>query len=630
MNSQMLKVTLIIVLLLSFTFCTQSQQDYIKNNYDKKEYMIEMRDGVKLFTAVYSPKDKSIKYPILLTRTPYSCSPYGENKYSRFLGASKEFIKEGFIFVLQDVRGRYMSEGEFDNMRPHNPNKQDKNDIDESSDTYDTIEWLINNIENNNKKVGMWGNSYPGFYTIMGAIDAHPNLICASPQAPISDWFVGDDMHHNGAFSLLMSFNFFKQFGKPRSEPLTKYPPATDYNSPDAYNFFLDHTPIKKLNEKILKNEIPFWDSLSAHGTYDYYWKSRSNLQHLKNIKPALLLVGGFYDAEDMYGPLNIYKTIEQNDKPNNTRLVMGPWTHGSWIWAKGDSLGDFYFGGNTAEYYRKEILLPFFNYYLKDEGDLKLSDAYVFDTGKNEWSDYETWPPKNISEVNYYFQPNEKLNTSLPIDESAFTEYLSDPFNPVPYTAKFQDSKNFYNPVHLIEDQRYVSTRPDVLTFETDPLPENVTIAGTIMADLFVSTTGTDADFVVKVIDVFPDDELNSDPNPAMVEMGGYERLVRTEIMRGKFRNSYEKPEPFEPNKLSEVKINLNDAFHTFKAGHKIMIQVSSSYFPFFDVNPNTFCDIYNADKDKFVKANIWIYHSKDYPSSIKFYTMKTNMEKK
>lgn len=624
MNVHKYSVILTIIFSVFFTHCTQSQQSYVRENYDKKEYMIEMRDGVKLFTAVYTPKDKSTEYPILMLRTPYSSGPYGEDKFARFLGASKEFLQEGFIFVIQDVRGRYMSEGEFDNMRPHNPNKKNKNDIDESSDTYDTIEWLINNIDNNNKKVGIWGSSYPGFYALMGCIDAHPNLVCASPQAPISDWFVGDDMHHNGAFSVLMSFNFFKQFGKPRPEPLTQYPPAAEYDSPDAYNFFLDHTPLKKLNENILKNEIPYWDTMMTHGTYDYYWKSRSNLQHLKNMKPAILLVGGWYDAEDMYGPLHIYKTIEQNDKPNNTRLVMGPWTHGSWIWAKGDSLSDFYFGSNTADYYRKEILLPFFKYHLKGEGNLNLNDVYVFDTGKSQWSNYPTWPPKDVHEVKYYFQSNEKLNNQTPTDEKTFTEYISDPFNPVPYTAKFQDSKQFYNPVHLIEDQRYASTRPDVLTFESDILKEDITIAGPILADLFVSTTGTDADFVVKVIDVYPDNENDPDPNPAKVEMGGYERLVRTEIMRGKFRNSYEFPEPFEPNRVAEVKINLNDAYHTFKAGHKIMIQVSSSYFPFFDVNPNTFCDIYSADKDKFVKAMIKIYHCKDYASSISFKILK------
>lgn len=614
------------VFLLFFIFangCAQDQQNKIRDKYEKHEYLIPMRDGVKLFTAVYSPRDKSKTYPILMTRTPYSVAPYGEDKYTRFLGASAEFAEEGFIFVFQDVRGRFMSEGVFDNMRPYIPNKTNKNQVDESSDTYETIDWLIKNIDNNNGKVGMWGSSYPGFYTIMGTIDAHPNLVCASPQAPISDWFIGDDMHHNGAFSVLMSFNFFKTFGIPRPEPTSTWPKPVEYASPDAYTFFRNHTPIKKLNEEILKNHIPFWDTMSVHGSYDYYWKSRSNLQYMKNIKPALLIVGGWYDAEDMYGPLHIYKTIEKNDKQNNTRIIMGPWTHGAWIYTKGDSLGDFSFGLNTAEYYRKEILLPFFKYYLKGEGKMNLNDAYVFDTGKNQWNNYPTWPPTNAVEEKFYFHSDKKLNPDKPEAINSFTEYLSDPFNPVPYTAKFEDSRTFYNRPHLIEDQRYASTRPDVITFETDALPENVTIAGPISADLFVSTTGTDADFVVKVVDVYPDDEINPDPNPNKVEMGGYQRLVRTEIFRGKFRNSYENPEPFVPNKVAKVKINLNDAFHTFRAGHKIMIQVQSSYFPFFDVNPNNFCDIYNADKDKFVKAMIKIYHSKEYPSSITFSTL-------
>lgn len=624
MNYNKLTFLLVLIISLLISNCTLSQSDKVKEIYDKHEYLIEMRDGVKLFTAVYTPKDKSKKYPILLMRTPYSVAPYGEDKYAGFLGASKEFVDEGFIFVLQDVRGRFMSEGVFDNMRAYIPDKKNKNQVDESSDAYDTIEWLIHNISNNNGKVGIWGNSYPGFYAIMATIDAHPNLVCASPQAPISDWFIGDDMHHNGAFSVLMSFNFFKTFGIPRPEPTTEWPKPVQYLSPDAYNFFRNHTPIKKLNDEILKNHIPFWDTMSVHGTYDHFWRSRSNLQYMKNIKPALLIVGGWYDSEDMYGPLHIYKSIEKNDLPNNARIVMGPWTHGSWIYVKGDSLGDFSFNQNTGDYYRKEILLPFFKYYLKGEGDLKLNDAYTFDTGKNEWSNYETWPPKNIKEINYYFQPDEKLNQSLPGSNNSFTEYISDPFNPVPYTAKFQDSKVFYNPFNLIEDQRFASTRPDVITFETDALPENVTIAGQITADLFVSTTGTDADFVVKVIDVYPDSAENPNPNPAKIEMGGYQRLVRSEIFRGKFRNSYEKPEPFTPNKISEVKINLNDAFHTFKTGHKIMIQVQSSFFPFFDVNPNTFCDIYNADKEKFVKANIKVYHSKEYPSAVSFRCLK------
>lgn len=596
-----------------------AQENFIKDNYEKKEYRIKMRDGVHLYTIVYSPKDKSKTYPIILMRTPYSVTPYGEDKYARFLGPAEQFVKDGYIFVLQDVRGKFMSEGEYDNMRPYKPDKKN-NETDESSDTYDTIDWLIKNIPNNNGKVGMWGNSYPGFYTIMGAIDAHPNLIAVSPQAPISDWFIGDDMHHNGAFSLQMSFNFFKIFGIPRPVPTTRWPKGVDYPSPDNYNFFLKYTPIKKLNENILKNSIPFWDSMSNHGTYDYFWQERSNLKHLKNIKPAVLIVGGWYDAEDLYGPLNIYKTIETNDKDNNCKIVMGPWTHGSWIVSKGDSLGDFYFGSNTAEYYREKILIPFFNYYLKGIGKLLSDDVYVFNTGSNKFYSFDKWPPKNVFSIDLFLSPNQKLSAHINNDSNYFSEYSSDPWNPVPYTSKFLDSKNFYNRTFMIEDQRFASTRPDVLTFETEPLESDLTIAGPINAQLYISTTSTDADFVVKVIDVYPDDEPNPNPNPNQVEMGGYQRLIRAEIFRGKFRNSYEQPEPFTPNKVETVNIKLNDAFHTFKKGHKIMVQIQSSWFPFFDVNPQTFTDIYQADEKDFVKAMIKIYHSKEYPSKISF----------
>ena len=614
-----IKFFIIIFTFASILACAQEKENFIKDNYDKKEYRIKMRDGVHLYTIVYSPKDKSKTYPIILTRTPYSIGPYGEDKYARFLGPAEQFVKDCYIFVLQDVRGRFMSEGEFDNMRPHKSDKQ-KNETDESSDTYDTIDWLIKNIPNNNGKVGMWGNSYPGFYTIMGAIDAHPNLVAVSPQAPISDWFIGDDMHHNGALSLQMSFNFFKNFGIPRPAPTTQWSRGVDYPSPDNYNFFLKHTPIRKLNENILKNSIPFWDSMSNHGAYDYFWQERSNLKHLKNIKPAVLIVGGWYDAEDLYGPLNIYKTIEANDKDNKCKIVMGPWTHGSWIASKGDSLGDFYFGSNTADYFRQKILIPFFNYHLKGIGKPLSDDAYVFDTGSNKFYSFDKWPPENVSSTDLFLSSNQRLSAYQNSDTETFTEYLSDPWNPVPYTSKFLDSKNFYNRTFMIEDQRYVSTRPDVLKFETEPLDSDFTIAGPINAQLYVSTTSTDADFVVKVIDVYPDDEPNPEPNPNQVEMGGYQRLVRAEIFRGKFRNSYENPEPFTPNKVETVNIKLNDAFHTFKKGHKIMIQIHSSWFPFFDINPQTFTDIYHADEKDFVKAMIKVYHSKEYPSKVSF----------
>lgn len=587
----------ILIFLFGILSCstTSDRVKYLQDHYEKTEYQIPMRDNVKLFTIVYSPKNKAEKYPILLMRTPYGIAPYGENVFRNIITPSPSFIEEGYIFVFQDVRGKFMSEGEFDNMRPYNPSKQGKNDVDESTDTYDTIEWLINNIANHNGKVGQWGNSYPGFYTVVGAIDAHPNLVAVSPQAPIADWFVGDDMHHNGAFSLLMAFNFFKTFSIPREKPTTSWPQSIQYESPDAYTFFLNMGPLKNANENYLKNQIPFWDSLMKHGYYNYFWQSRNVLPHLKNIKPAVLTVGGWYDSEDLYGPLNIYKTIEAFDSLNKNTVVMGPWTHGHWIYGKGDSLNDIYFGGNTAEYFRKELVEPFFNYHLKGKGELNLSSAYMFDTGNNSWQNFNQWPPENVTLTDFYLNNNGKLSFNTEENKSDFTEFLSDPANPVPYTAKFIDSRRFYRQEYMIEDQRFTFTRPDVISFQTETLADDFTIAGPITADLFVSTTGTDADWVVKIIDVYPYDAENPDPNPADVEMGGYQRLVRYEIMRGKFRNSYENPEPFISNSVTNVKFNLNDAYHTFKKGHRIMVQIHSSMFPFFDRNTQKFIDIYS-----------------------------------
>lgn len=613
-------IVIVIAQIAFYTSCSQtdSDTDYLKTNYDKTEYQIKMRDGIKLFTVVYSPKNKSEKYPVLLMRTPYSVAPYGENIIRDIIVPSRAFLKDGYIFVFQDVRGKFMSEGEFDNMRPYKPNKINDNDIDESSDTYDTIEWLINNIESHNGRVGQWGNSYPGFYSAMGAIDAHPNLVAVSPQAPIADWFIGDDFHHNGAFSVLMAFNFFKTFGIPREELTTKWPESIQYPSPDAYTFFLNLGPLKNVNKNYFNNEIPFWDSLMTHGTYNYFWQGRNVLPHLTKVKPAVLTVGGWYDSEDLYGPLNIYKTIEQSDSLNKNTIVMGPWTHGHWIVGKGDSLNDFYFGSNTADYFRQNILEPFFRYHLKGEDNPELSSAYMFDTGRNAWSSFEQWPPHNAIPIEIFLISNGRLFFEPISDLIDYSEYLSDPQKPVPYTSEFIDSRRFYRQQYMIEDQRFTFTRPDVISFQTEPLEEDITIAGPITADLFVSTTGSDADWVVKLIDLYPYDAENPEPNPAGVEMGGYQRLVRYEIMRGKFRNSYEHSEPFKPNEVTNVKFNLNDTFHTFKKGHRIMIQIQSSMFPFFDHNPQTFTDIYSADLKDFIKAYHRVYHSKDNQSKI------------
>lgn len=615
------------LLLFFFIFSLLNAQgiEWIKENYSKKEYRIPMRDGIKLFTAVYTPKDTTKDYPILMLRTPYTVSPYGEDNYPQTLGPNEDFAKDGYIFVYQDVRGKFMSEGEYDNMRPYNPNKKNNNDVDETTDTYDTIDWLIKNIKHNNGNVGIWGISYPGFYAAMSLIDSHPALKAVSPQAPIADWFIGDDMHHNGALTLSMSFNFFKSFDQPRDSLTTKWKTIEPYDSPDMYTFFLKLGPIKNINEKFFHNKLPFWNSIMKHGTYDEFWKSRNNLPHFKNVKPAVLIVGGWYDSEDLYGPLNIYRSIEEKNPENKCHLVIGPWSHGGWARSNGSFFGDFTFPENTSEYYNKNILTPFFKYYLKNEGQLNLPEVITYRTGINEWKFYDEWIPKNSETKFLYLSPNGKLTQEKPSNKKIlFDEFISDPNKPVPYTAKFYDSKQMYLRTYMSEDQRFAASRPDVLVYETEPLEDNITIAGPIYADLYVSTTGTDADWVVKIIDVYPDGEENPEPNPNNVEYGGYQRLIRYEIMRGKFRNSYEKPEPFLPNKITEVKIKLNDIDHTFLKGHKIMVQIQSSFFPFFDRNPQKFVDIYSAEEKDFQKAVHKVYFSKDYPSHIKFNVLK------
>ncbi len=584
-----------------------------------------MRDGITLFTSVYSPKDTTKIYPILIVRTPYTVAPYGEDKYPQNLGPNDTFAKEGYIFVFQDVRGQFLSEGKYDNMRAYIPNKKSSKDFDEATDTYDTIDWLVKNLKHNNGNVGIWGISYPGFYAAMSLIDSHPALKAVSPQAPISDWFIGDDMHHNGALTLSMSFNFFKGFDQQRDSLTTQWKPGPKYDSPDMYNFFLKLGPLSNANKKYFEGKLPFWNAMTQHGNYDLFWQSRNNLPYFKNVKPAVLIVGGWYDSEDLYGPLHIYTSIEGKNPNNKTHLVMGPWSHGGWARSDGSVFGDFTLGENTSDYYNKNLLTPFFNYYLKGIGTLNLPEAVTFRTGSNVWVNYDEWPPKNVEKRTLYMAPDNKLSWDKPAGKkNLFDEYLSDPGKPVPYTSKFYDSQQMYFRPYMSDDQRFASSRPDVLVYETELLENDVTVSGPILADFFVSTTGTDADWVVKVIDVYPDSTKNPNPNPNNIEMGGYQRLIRYEIMRGKFRNSYEKPQPFVPNKVAEVKINLNDVDHTFLRGHKIMVQVQSSFFPFFDRNPQKFVDIYSAKEGDFQKAFNRVYFSEKFPSKITFGVLK------
>lgn len=605
-----------VFVLFQSAFAQSPEAEFIKQNYTKVEKQIPMRDGVKLFTSIYIPKSTAEKYPFLISRTPYTVSPYGaEMKTS--LGNYIEMAKEGFIFVYQDVRGRWMSEGKFVDVRPHNNNKKSPSDVDESSDTYDTIDWLIKNIPNNNGRAGLFGISYPGFYSTAALPGAHPALKAVSPQAPVTDWFIGDDFHHNGALFLMDAFSFQFTFGAPRPKPITpeKGPKPFTFPIIDNYRFYMDLGALKNVNKKYYGDSIQFWNEMMAHGTYDSFWKDMNIRPHLKNITPAVMVVGGFFDAEDAYGALNTYKAIEQQSPQANNKLVMGPWFHGGWVRSKGDFFNDINFGQETSTYYQQKLELPFFTYYLKDKGNFKPSEATIFVTGSNKWHNFDTWPPKDVVNKSLYFQANGKLSFSPPTTTGSFDEYVSDPAYPVPYQNGIQQRRTRE---YMIDDQRFAARRPDVRTYQTDVLTEDITLTGPLMANLQVSTTGTDADYVVKLIDVYPEDAPNPRPNPKNIEMGGYEMLVRGEVMRGKFRNSFEKPEPFVPGKVTAVKYSLPDVAHTFKKGHKIMIQVQNSWFPLVDRNPQQFMDIYKADDKDFIKATHRIYHDATHPSSL------------
>lgn len=593
-----------------------AQQSYLEQHYLKKEYRIAMRDGARLYTSVYLPKDQSRRYPILMLRTPYSAGPYGENAYRTDRFESWRHLAEaGFIFVFQDVRGRFMSEGEYVNVRPHLTDKGSEKDVDESSDTYDTIEWLINNLPNHNGRVGMWGISYPGFYAAMGAIDAHPALKAVSPQAPVCDWFIGDDFHHNGTFNLALSFGFFTSFGVARPELTTEWPPRFDYGTPDGYDFFLKMGPLPNANQRYLKGEIAFWNDMMAHGTYDSFWKSRRTTQYFNGIKPAVLVVGGWFDAEDCYGALQTYQAIEKRNPQIDNFLVMGPWYHGGWVRSDGSALGDIQFGGPTGEFYIEHIELPFFNYYLKDQTAHNLPEAYVFETGGNQWHRFDVWPPENVSNKPLYLSEAGQLAYEAPAPRNIFTadEYISDPALPVPFTA---DIATGMPRTFMVEDQRFAARRPDVLVYESAVLDSDVTIAGPVEVKFYVSTTGTDSDWIVKLVDVFPGETPDNEATGA--KMGGYQMLLRGDVMRGKFRHSFEHPIAMPPGTVVEIEFVMNDVMHTFGKGHKIMVQVQSSWFPYVDRNPQTFVDIYNAKASDFRSATQKIYRSGKYPSHL------------
>ncbi len=600
---------------------------WVVENYYKVEKMLPMRDGINLFTAFYIPKDSSVKHPILMNRTPYSCSPYGENKLSPRLYETywMNYLREGYIIAIQDVRGRWMSEGEFVDVRPFNPNKSGKQ-FDEASDTYDAIDWMINNLPGNNKRVGCFGISYPGFYATMAALSGHPALKAVSPQAPVTDWFMGDDFHHNGAFMLMDAFGFYSGFGKPRPKPTTVGSPGFRIPAQDNYDFYLRTGAIKNFT-RLMGDSIAFWKDMMNHPDNDAWWQARNPRNFVTNVKPAVLVVGGTFDAEDCYGAWALYKAIEEKNRNTDNRIVMGPWFHGGWGGrSDGSYLGNIRFGKKTSEYYQRNIEIPFFNFYLKLKGTVRdIAEATVFFTGENEWRRFNEWPAKNVDYKNLFTIAGGRLSFENPSTSNSSTEYISDPAHPVPYT---EDVHLGRTREYMIDDQRFASRRPDVLTFSTPVLNDDLTLAGPLVADLMVSLSTTDADFVVKLIDVFPDEFKYDEvlyPSPqgrsggaALYPMGGYQMLVRGEIMRGKYRNSFEKPEAFTPGKITQVKYTLPDIAHTFKKGHRLMIQIQSSWFPVADRNPQKFVDIYKADDSDFQKATIKIFHDATNASKI------------
>lgn len=608
--------SLLIFLTLSIVSTAQTvKQDsvYLRTNYVMTTHYIPMRDGKKLYTIVYTPKDKSKTYPFLMNRTCYNASTYGE--YKNYFQPSSFLIRDGYILVYQDVRGRYMSEGTFDNMRPNIPGNDKKKPtaVDESSDTWDTIDWLVKNIKGNNGRLGIFGISYPGFYSAAALPDAHPALKASSPQAPISDFFF-DDFHHMGAF--LQSYTAaFPVFGYQKEgqttedwfeDELARFPAD---QVKDGYAWHLKQGPLKNITKQYHQDNF-FWKQFVEHPNYDKFWQERNLLPHLNAIKPAVMTVGGWFDAEDLYGPLNIYKKIERTSPNTYNTIVMGPWGHGDWAFDQGKAIHNhIYFGDSIDTFYQREIEAKFFAYHLKGASNPGLPEAYMFDTGSKVWKKFSAWPPPDSNPVTFYFSPDGKLAINAPKDEKAVFEYVSDPMKPVPYRSELE-GLTFTPRKFMSDDQREASRRPDVLTFQTDPLENEITLSGEVLARLKVSMTGSDADFIVKLIDVYPDDHPNYPHNPPNIVMGGYQQLVRSEVFRGRFRNSFEKPEPFVANKITDVNFPLQDVLHTFKKGHRIMIQIHSTWFPYIDRNPQKYVDnIYLADEADFVKSTIRVH---------------------
>lgn len=590
--------------------------------YAKREVRIRMRDGTELFTSIYTPRDTTKSYPILLMRTPYSVAPYGPDAYATSLGPWRAFQDDGYIFVNQDVRGRYMSQGYYSFTTPYIPNKRGPKDVDESSDTYDTIEWVLNNVPHNNGRVGTWGNSAPGFFVSAGLPDAHPALKAAYPSAPMIDWYMGDDRHHNGALTLAQTYNFISGFDQPREGLVTSYPSRPTPGTGDGYNFFLRAGSPGNYSKDLLGGRVAFWDTLMAHPNYDEYWQARSIWKHMKNITPSVLTVGGWYDAEDPYGPLRLDQSLKEMSPLTHRILVMGPWGHGDWNRGTMDSFGHLMFGSETGTFFRDSIGFPFFSCLLKDRCGKQLPNVLAYETGTNRWRTFDAWPPSAALTRNLYLREDGRLSFEKPSSTTGTDSYVSDPAKPVPYTSA--TSFGYYR-LYPIEDQRFASRRPDVLTYVTEPLADDMTVAGPMDVTLHFSTTGTDADFIVKVIDVWPDVPpagRTATPLPAGAPdpaMDGFEQLVKGDVYRARWRKSLEKPEPVAANRPDSVKYVLHDVFHTFRKGHRLMVHVQSTWFPLIDLNPQKYLpNINRAVPGDFKKATMTIHRSPARPSNI------------
>ena len=639
MNHRLHTIALAIALLGSIVTPAQAADEpaastvaSVREQYTKYEYRIPMRDGTRLFTAVYVPKDASRRYPFLMERTPYSAGVhaddelhYGVDFYPARLGPSPEFQRSGYIFVQQDVRGRYMSEGKWQEMTPHVNPRRARGEGNESEDMHDTVEWLLKNVPNNNGKVGILGISYPGFYTSASIIDSHPAIKAASPQAPVTDLYMNDDSYHGGAFMLAANFDFYAAFVEAQNPtPLPKSWSNFDYGTPDGYDFFLSHLTLSNITDTMTASQRALLMPTIANWTYNDFWKTRNIAPHLKNIKAAVLTVGGWYDAEDLQGPLTTYHAIKRNNPAIYSGLVMGPWSHGAWRRYDGQSLGSVQFGAKTGEYFRKNIEFPFFEQHLKGVANPNKAEVHAFETGSNVWREYAAWPPKQAQARTLYLGANGTLAWQQPAaGGDGFDEYVADPRKPVPYTG--------YPAIgvpkeYMVGDQRFASSRTDVLTYRSEPLDEDVTLSGPVKPRLFVSTSGTDADWIVKLIDVYPDDYPSADKpdsprtdvgKPA-IPMAGYQQLVRGDPLRGKFRNGFEQPEPFTPGKVEPVNFSMTDINHTFRRGHRIMVQIQSSWFPLVDLNPQTFVDIPKARPEDFRKATQRVYRAPSMFSGI------------